>query len=160
DSNFNFNANKGYTLGAFGQYVLCQGQAQVNALGYSALPINLVLDGYQQLARIPGANIPATSADQIRTCNNPTFSTDGSNTLAVPDPFPPDCDRQGPTQCTTGTGGARDSSDGGGGGGGNGNPTVSLSPGASGDTRNGPAQPCDSGSTSCSSASGDASRAS
>src|SRR5262249_11090981 len=38
----NFDPAKGLTLGDFGKYLLCQGQSQVNALGYSALPINLV----------------------------------------------------------------------------------------------------------------------
>jgi hypothetical protein len=61
----------------------------------------------------------------MRTCNNPTFSTDGTNTLAKNDPNPPDCDKQGPTQCVTGTGGAAGSTtpgntSGGNGGGANG----------------------------------------
>src|SRR5262249_17853008 len=54
--------DKGYTLGAFGQYLLCQGQQQVDALGYSALPINLAEAGYAQLQRIPGARVPATTS--------------------------------------------------------------------------------------------------
>src|ERR1700722_19926670 len=37
--------NKGYTIGTFGNYALCLGQSQVDVLGYSALPINLVEDG-------------------------------------------------------------------------------------------------------------------
>ncbi|HEY3608193.1 MAG TPA: hypothetical protein VGL06_11865, partial [Pseudonocardiaceae bacterium] len=40
------------------------------------------------------------------SCDNPTFSTNGTNTLAQKDPFPQACDKQGPTQCVTGTGGA------------------------------------------------------
>jgi hypothetical protein len=78
----------------------------VDALGYSALPINLVLAGYQQLAHIPGASVPPTNVQIIQSCNNPTFSTDGTNTLAKNDPQPAACDKKGPTQCTTGTGGA------------------------------------------------------
>ncbi len=103
---FGFTTAKGYTLGEFGKYLLCQGQSQVNALGYSALPINLVQAGFGQLQNIPGAQIPTATTDIIRSCNNPTFSTDGTNTLAKNDPQPPACDRQGTTQCTTGTGGA------------------------------------------------------
>ena len=116
-----FTTAKGFTLGDFGKYLLCQGQSQVNALGYSALPINLVKAGFEQLALIPGASVPPPS--DLRTCNNPTFSNDGTNTLANNDPMPQDCDRQGPTQCTTGTGGAGGNNGGGGGnnGGGNGN---------------------------------------
>ena len=96
--------SKGFTLGDFGKYLLCQGQNQVDSLGYSALPINLVQAGFDQLRTIPGAAIPNIN---IRTCNNPTFSTDGTNTLARNDPMPPACDKQGPTQCVTGTGGAK-----------------------------------------------------
>jgi phosphate ABC transporter phosphate-binding protein len=93
-----FTTAKGLTLGDFGKYLLCQGQNQVDDLGYAALPINLVQAGLDQLKRIPGANIPSFN---LQTCNNPTFSTDGSNTLAANDPFPPACDKQGTTQCDT-----------------------------------------------------------
>ncbi len=99
-----FNAAKGKTLGDFGNYLLCQGQTQVDSLGYSALPINLVQAGQQQLAKIPGAT---GTNFTIKNCNNPTFSTNGTNTLANNDPQPAACDKQGPTQCSTGTGGAK-----------------------------------------------------
>lgn len=99
-----FNTNKGRTLADFGNYLLCQGQSQVDALGYSALPINLVQAGFDQLRKIPGANVPSIN---IKTCHNPTFSTNGTNTLAKNDPAPPACDHQGPTQCSTGTGGSK-----------------------------------------------------
>ncbi len=102
----NFTTTKGFTLGDFGKYLLCEGQSQVDALGYSALPINLVEAGFAQLQKIPGAQVPTATTAIIRSCNNPTFSTNGTNTLAVNDPKPPPCDRQGPTQCATGTGGA------------------------------------------------------
>jgi hypothetical protein len=98
---------KGLTLGDFGKYLLCQGQVPLDALGYSSLPINLVEAGFQQLQKIPGNQVPSTSAAQIQGCNNPTFSTNGTNTLAVNDPQPPACDKQGPLQCTTATGGAK-----------------------------------------------------
>jgi len=90
---------KGFTLAAFGQYLLCQGQQRVDQLGYSALPINLVEAGFAQLQKIPGASVPTATAAIIASCNNPTFSADGTNTLAATDPFPPPCDQQGPTQC-------------------------------------------------------------
>jgi hypothetical protein len=45
---------------------------------------------------------------QMRSCNNPTFSTDGTNTLVQNDPMPAACDRQGPTQCVTGGDGGLD----------------------------------------------------
>jgi phosphate ABC transporter phosphate-binding protein len=106
DSSDGFTAAKGYTLGAYGNYLLCQGQQQVDQLGYSALPINLVEDGYAQLQQIPGNQVPAATSSFIQSCNNPTFSTNGTNTLADDDPQPPACDKQGSTQCTTATGGA------------------------------------------------------
>src|SRR5262249_32912583 len=105
-SDFGLSANKGYTLGELGKYLLCQGQQQVDALGYSALPINLVEAGYAQLQKIPGANVPTATTDIVKGCNNPTFSTDGTNTLANNDPQPPACDKQGSSQCTSATGGA------------------------------------------------------
>src|SRR5262249_39076329 len=116
----NFTPAKGYTLGAFGQYALCLGQSQVDAVGYSALPINLVQRGFDQLRKIPGNQVPATNTGAIAQCHNPTFSTNGTNTLAVHDPFPPACDKKGPVQCSTGTGGAAPHRGGGGSGGGGG----------------------------------------
>ncbi|WP_258372501.1 MULTISPECIES: phosphate ABC transporter substrate-binding protein PstS [unclassified Curtobacterium] len=95
---------KGKTLGAFDYYFLCEGQQQAEVLGYSPLPINLVQAGLDQVRRIPG--VEAKKID-IRKCNNPTFSADGKNTLAVKAPHPPACDKLGATQCNTGTGGAK-----------------------------------------------------
>jgi hypothetical protein len=99
------NTAKGYTIGAFGQYLLCQGQTQLDALGYAALPLNLVQDGFAQLQRVPGNLLPATTAAFIGGCNNPTFAPDGTNLLANYAPMPPACDQQGPTQCTAATSG-------------------------------------------------------
>jgi hypothetical protein len=92
---------KGFTLGAFGQYLLCQGQQQVDALGYAALPINLVEAGFAQLQKVPNNQVPSTTTAQIQTCNNPTFAPDGTNTLANTAPMPLPCDQQGTTQCTS-----------------------------------------------------------
>jgi len=115
-----WSSDKGYTLGQFGQYLLCDGQGQVDDLGYSALPINLVKAGVAQLQRIPG-NTVATATDAfIQNCHNPTFSTDGTNTLADTDPQPPACDKQGATMCTTSTAGGGGGGGGGSGGGGSG----------------------------------------
>jgi phosphate ABC transporter phosphate-binding protein len=97
---------QGFSLGTFGSFALCQGQQQVDNLGYAALPVNLVEDGYQQLQEIPGAQVPATTSEFIEGCNNPTFSPDGTNKLAEDDPMPPACDQQGPTQCASATSGA------------------------------------------------------
>jgi len=111
DTSFGFSSDKGNTLGAFGSYLLCQGQQQVDALGYSALPINLVQAGFAQLQKIPGNTVPTTTSAFIASCNNPTFSPDGTNTLATNDPMPAACDKQGPTQCAAtgpGTGAANE----------------------------------------------------
>ncbi len=99
----NFTASKGETLGAFAYYFLCEGQRQAEALGYSPLPINLVEAGLAQVRRIPGVEAQTIN---ISRCNNPTFSADGTNTLAQNAPQPAACDRRGETQCSSGTGGA------------------------------------------------------
>ncbi|MDR1293918.1 MAG: phosphate ABC transporter substrate-binding protein PstS, partial [Bifidobacteriaceae bacterium] len=100
-----FSEDKGLTLADFGAYFLCEGQQSAEALGYSPLPINLVQAGQTQIQKIPGGN-PVIKG--ITACNNPTFSPDGSNRLAAEAPYPPECDRQGAAECTTGTGGAAD----------------------------------------------------
>ncbi|WP_405793695.1 phosphate ABC transporter substrate-binding protein PstS [Streptomyces sp. NBC_01506] len=100
-----FTTAKGKTLGTFANYFLCDGQQQAEELGYSPLPINLVEAGFAQVKRIPGA--PANSTD-ISKCRNPTFSADGSNTLANKAPYPKACDKKGPTQCSDGTAGAKE----------------------------------------------------
>lgn len=100
-----FNDDKGRTLAAFASYFLCEGQQQAEVLGYSPLPINLVKAGIAQVKRIPGA---VTKSVDIKKCNNPTFSADGSNTLAAKAPQPSACDKKGVTQCSTGTGGAKE----------------------------------------------------
>jgi phosphate ABC transporter phosphate-binding protein len=115
----NVTTAKGATLGAFTSYFLCEGQQQAATLGYSPLPINLVKAGLEQVARIPG--VAAKSVD-IKKCNNPTFSKDGTNTLAKQAPYPASCDKVGQTVCgvtaaadttTTGKGGSASGSKGG-----------------------------------------------
>ncbi|MGW3953455.1 phosphate ABC transporter substrate-binding protein PstS [Streptomyces sp. NPDC004752] len=113
----NFNTQKGKTLGAFAYYFLCQGQQHVDDLGYSPLPINLVQAGLNQVRKIPGVNVESIN---IKNCHNPTFSGDGSNTLAKSAPYPSACDKKGATQCSTGTGGAKTPTVVGGGSGGSG----------------------------------------
>jgi len=101
-----FTTTKGRTLGAFAYYFLCEGQQQAEVLGYSPLPINLVQAGLDQVRQIPG--VEAKTVD-IKSCHNPTFSTDGTNTLAKNAPQPDPCDKRGVEQCSTGTGGAKTS---------------------------------------------------
>jgi phosphate ABC transporter phosphate-binding protein len=97
-----FSDAKGSTLGAFAYYFLCEGQQQAPDLGYSPLPINLVKAGLAQVKKIPGVNVQTVD---IKTCNNPTFSADGTNTLAKTAPYPAACDKLGPTMCGTSTAG-------------------------------------------------------
>jgi phosphate transport system substrate-binding protein len=101
-----FTEAKGKTLGAFLRYVLCEGQQQASALGYSPLPMNLVIAGSDQIQRIPGSG---NTGIDTNSCHNPTFKAGDSpsnNQLAVSAPQPAACDQQGPNQCTTGTAGA------------------------------------------------------
>ena len=102
-----FNTDKGATLSEFMRYVLCEGQQRAPELGYSPLPMNLVLAGSDQIKRIPGSN--GNGVDTSK-CNNPTFKPGDSpsnNQLALTAPQPAACDKQGPLQCTTGTAGAK-----------------------------------------------------
>lgn len=102
-----FTEAKGKTLGTFAHYMLCEGQQQAATLGYSPLPMNLVLAGFEQIKRIPGAD--ASNVD-VNSCRNPTFKPGDSpsnNQLAASAPQPAVCDKQGPNQCTTGTAGAK-----------------------------------------------------
>jgi len=99
-----FSEAKGHTLADFAYYFLCEGQRQAPVLGYSPLPLNLVQAGLEQVRRIPGADVQNID---IAKCNNPTFSPDGTNVLAATAPQPQDCDKAGPVQCGTGTGGAK-----------------------------------------------------
>ena len=50
----NFTNAKGRTLSAFTVFALCRGQSQLASFGYAPLPPNLVKDGLQQAAHIPG----------------------------------------------------------------------------------------------------------
>jgi phosphate ABC transporter phosphate-binding protein len=104
-----FNKAEGTTLAAFSYFAMCQGQQQSASLGYSPMPANLVEAAFNQIATIPGADVQNIN---IQNCNNPTLSSDGNinlNLLAQTAPYPPACDKQGPTQCTYATGGAHTS---------------------------------------------------
>ena len=98
-----FSSLKGHTLGAFAYYSMCQGQQESSRLGYSPMPINLVQASFDQIKKVPGV---AVQNINIQSCNNPTFSPDGTNLLAKTAPYPPACAKKGPVQCSSGTGGA------------------------------------------------------
>ncbi|MGH3783390.1 MAG: phosphate ABC transporter substrate-binding protein PstS [Pseudonocardiaceae bacterium] len=102
-----FNTEKGKTLSEFAAYFLCEGQQQADTLGYSPLPINLVQYGVDQINQIPGST-KKLDRNNLAHCNNPTVAPDGGNLVAENAPQPSPCDKQGaPTQCTVGTGGAK-----------------------------------------------------
>jgi hypothetical protein len=84
---------------------MCQAQERSPSLGYSPIPINLVQAAFEQIRLIPGVQVQNID---IRNCKNPTFSTDGTNTLVKTAPMPYQCDARGPFQCPFGTAGAQD----------------------------------------------------
>ncbi|MFG6402518.1 phosphate ABC transporter substrate-binding protein PstS [Microbacterium sp. P04] len=101
-----FTGAHGATLGYFSQYALCEGQQTMGTLGYSPLPMNLVLAAMEQIRKIPGVDGETTarldavrdsalSADGGNPCNNPTFQPGDSpshNLLVDSAPFPEGCD--------------------------------------------------------------------
>lgn len=101
----NFSAAKGATLGYFSTYALCEGQRSMGALGYSPLPMNLVLAALDQVLQIPGVDADTkktisdtksgVSSGSSNPCNNPTFRPGDSpshNLLIDTAPFPEGCD--------------------------------------------------------------------
>jgi phosphate transport system substrate-binding protein len=98
----NFPA-KWQTLATFLYYSICQGQEYIGNIGYSALPVNLVEDGFAQIDKIKAAAPKVQIGNQnIQTCHNPTF-TEGNpnaNYLAKVAPMPPQCDKSGYGPCT------------------------------------------------------------
>ena len=158
-----FNDAKGRTLSAFSYYAMCQGQQQSASLGYSPMPINLVNASFDQIKKIPGAEVQSIN---VQSCNNPTFSADGHNVLADTAPFPSDCDKQGVSQCTAGSGGAKDQETpvSGSGGGGSGSGGSGSDASASGDASAGDGTTtetiCDPDTGVCTSSSGGSSKSS
>lgn len=101
----NFDSGKGNTLTYFQTFSLCEGQRDMAALGYSPLPMNLVLDAMDQVKRVPGISSStkqqiANTQNGVRSgssnpCNNPTFrpgDDPAHNLLTDTAPFPAGCD--------------------------------------------------------------------
>jgi phosphate transport system substrate-binding protein len=82
-----FNVEKGKTLSTFINYFLCAGQQKAKKLGYSPLPKNLVLAGFDQVRRIPGFVAPP----DIGKCDNPALQ------ILTTAPMPSKCDKLGAT---------------------------------------------------------------
>jgi phosphate transport system substrate-binding protein len=93
---------KRQTLADFLYSSICTGQAAVGGIGYSALPLNLVQAGFQQIALLQTAdpNVDLTNRD-VTTCGNPTFVAGNlnENHLAQVAPQPLACDKQGDGPC-------------------------------------------------------------
>lgn len=95
------------TLADFLGYALCGGQRSMDVTGYTPLPTNLVLGGYQQLRQLadadPAVTVPAAHPE---TCGNPAYSaaSPDRNTLAEVAPMPPACAREGQGPCLAGPG--------------------------------------------------------
>ena len=95
-----FDTSKGATLSTWLNYVLCGAQQKAGALGYSPLPKNLVVGGFQQVDHVPG-HVATPDLKQLNGCNNPTYSN-GVNHLIVDAPQPNPCDKVGqPLTCGT-----------------------------------------------------------
>ena len=94
----NFSKQKGATLSTWVNFLLCGGQQQMQQLGYSPLPKNLVQGGLIQNGKIPGhVHVPAIS--QLTNCHNPTMDR-GRNILLATAPFPSPCQKLGaPLHC-------------------------------------------------------------
>ncbi len=87
-----FNTDKGKTLSTFINYFLCTGQQKAGILGYSPLPKNLVLAGFQQVKRIPGH----VASPPIAQCHNPALD------ILHSAPMPNKCMKLG-SSCTVST---------------------------------------------------------
>lgn len=99
------NPSQGATLGFFANYALCEGQRPMGQLGYSPLPMNLVLAGMEQIRKIPGVDQEtmrkmddtraSVAGGSAPACNNPTFKPGDSpsaNQLVRTAPFDKACD--------------------------------------------------------------------
>jgi ABC-type phosphate transport system substrate-binding protein len=94
----NFTNAKGYTLSTWVNYLLCAGQAHLDQLGYSPLPIKLVQGGLIQNAKIPGNH--SLNFNQLTNCGNPTMDH-GRNILLARAPYPSPCQKYtAPLNCT------------------------------------------------------------
>jgi ABC-type phosphate transport system substrate-binding protein len=100
-----WSAGKGASMSAYADYFLCAGQQEMDKLGYSPLPVNLVQGAFSQIAAMPFAQ-PTPASQNLAACNNPTFQG-GKNVLLLTAPQPSPCDKAtAPLSCTTGGGSA------------------------------------------------------
>lgn len=123
------------TLVDFLYYAICLGQEPVSNIGYSPLPVNLVIAGFGQIQKLKTADPTVDiSKRDVRTCNNPTFiaGQPNKNHLAEIAPKPPLCDKVGQGPCGpvgsgSGSGGNGSGGNGSGGNGSSAGPKASAS---------------------------------
>jgi phosphate transport system substrate-binding protein len=102
-SDTRMNLGKWQSLYSFLYYSICEGQTYIGNIGYSALPVNLVEDGFNQIDQIKAvAPQVQVGGQNILTCHNPTFTPGdpNENHLAEIAPMPPQCDKSGYGPCT------------------------------------------------------------
>lgn len=105
ETNAVVTAAKGATLAWLSHNAVCEWQRDMGNLGYSPLPMNLVLAGLDQITHIPGIDAATSGAiastrkgvlqGGTNPCNNPTFKPGDSvdqNVLVETAPFPAGCD--------------------------------------------------------------------
>lgn len=123
-----WTGGKGQTLSTWLNYVLCGAQQSAGNLGYSPLPKNLVVGGFEQVDHMPG-HVPTPDLNKLSGCNNPTYS-DGVNHLIVDAPMPSQCDYYTSSlNCSSSGGGGSSGGGSGGSGGSSGGGTVGGSGG-------------------------------
>ena len=94
-----WTTGKGVTLSTWLNYVLCGAQQTAGSLGYSPLPKNLVVGGFEQVDHLPG-HVATPDLAQLNGCNNPTYSN-GVDHLTAGAPMPSPCDfHTAPLDCT------------------------------------------------------------
>jgi phosphate transport system substrate-binding protein len=98
---------KRQALADFIDYAICNGQAPVGPIGYTALPVNLVEASFAQMNKLKTAD-PAVQLgnENVLKCHNPTFVAGhpNENLLALIAPEPPACDKSGQGPCPGETG--------------------------------------------------------
>ena len=99
-----FNEAKGRTLAEFTYYAMCQAQQQSASLGYSPLPVNLVTASFDQIAKIPGAEVQNINVAAVQ---QPDVLAERREPARRERAATQECDKQGASQCATGTGGQK-----------------------------------------------------
>jgi len=102
-SDVRMTSGKRQTLADYLFYAVCSGQKNIGAIGYSALPLNLVQASFDQIQLLHKADSSVDVTKQSpKNCGNPTFDPahPNVNRLAEIDPAPPACDKDGAGPCT------------------------------------------------------------